>query len=278
MRVPLLMMFFTAISICQGTEMFNCDYLGEQPPEDIPIIFNEGTISTSIDEYNFEISPQGNAMVFARSGNLILVERNDENGVWSEPHVASFSSVSVEGEPCFSPIGTQIYFSSQRPLSNSKHTSNIWVSKNEGGVWSDPKPVAELIPLKKMHAITVSSIGNIYDSGLIRFIKDGKGKYSNAASLNPETKGSHPYVSPDESYIIFSARRPGSYTKDLFIIYRKPDNTWTLPKSVGASINSTKNETSPYVTPDNQYLFFGRNYDVYWVRANFINDFKPQLK
>ena len=111
MRVVQLILCITSFCVAQDVQIFQCDYLGEHPPGDTPKIFGQGTISTDLDEYNFELSPDGKTMVFARSGNIILVERAKETGGWGKPYIASFSSSFVEGEPCFLPLGTEILFS-----------------------------------------------------------------------------------------------------------------------------------------------------------------------
>lgn len=172
MSVILSLMILASFCGAQNIESFNCDFLGETPPGDIPKIFGPGTISTKSDECNFEISPNGEVLVFARSGNIIVVEKNKETGRWDPPYFAPFSSSSVEGECCFSPVGTEIMFSSRRPLKNSPHASNIWTSKFENDKWSEPQPFEQLLPLKMMHAISILRSGNIYDTGIIHFFKD----------------------------------------------------------------------------------------------------------
>lgn len=249
--------------------IFDCNYLGQITPEDTPLKFADGIISTNIDEYNFEISSCGKFMVFARNADIYLLEYDQNTNAWSKPFIASFSSRDIEGEPCFSPNGTRIYFSSRKVIPESKFQSNLYYSDYENGIWNNPQLVTDIKPVHKpIHAITFAKNGNAYDSGLVQY------KNNEVIELIPKTSGSHPFVSPDDSFIIYPARKSGKRDKDLFIIYKLTDGTWSLPIDIGDKINSNSNETSPFVTPDNKYLFFGRKYDFYWVKADFIDQSK----
>ena len=110
---------------------FKCDYMGLTTPDDKPLKFGKGIISTKESEFNFEISPTGNEMVYAKNGNIYLVEYDIKSKKWSKPFVAPFSSKSMEGEPCFSPNSNTIYFSSRRPLKKFKSFFKYMVFNKE---------------------------------------------------------------------------------------------------------------------------------------------------
>ena len=60
---------------------------------------------------------------------------------------------------------------------------------------------------------------------------------------------------------------------DLFVSFKKDDNTWTKPQNLGKPINSPGFDFAPYVTNDGKYLFFTRqggptNIFLYWVRID----------
>jgi len=59
------------------------------------------------------------------------------------------------------------------------------------------------------------------------------GQYQNAQNLIPEAKGNHPFVAPDESYIIYGRNN------DLYIIYSESDSTWTKPIKLNDNINTS---------------------------------------
>jgi hypothetical protein len=75
--------------------------------------------------------------------------------------------------------------------------------------------------------------------------------------------------------MIFKSIRTGGFGQnDLYISYRKPDNSWTNPKNLGNVINTTGDETSGDITPDGLYMTYGRNNDLYWVSSGFVDSLR----
>jgi len=80
------------------------------------------------------------------------------------------------------------------------------------------------------------------------------------------------YIAPDESYMIVSANETKTYESELYISFREPDATWTVPISLGSKINDgLAHRWGQYVTPDGKYLFYCRGTSekdcaIYWVR------------
>ena len=54
----------------QENSLFECDYLGQELPEDTPIKFAPGIVSTDDDDSCFEISVSGDEIVFTREGKI----------------------------------------------------------------------------------------------------------------------------------------------------------------------------------------------------------------
>ena len=92
----------------------------------------------------------------------------------------------------------------------------------------------------------------------------------------------HPFIAPDESYLIWDAEKEGGYGEsDLYISYRKKDGSWGAAVNLGSEINSEFDDAFGSVTPDGKYLFFYRgvspgNLDIYWVDAQFIDKLRPK--
>jgi hypothetical protein len=80
--------------------------------------------------------------------------------------------------------------------------------------------------------------------------------------------------------MLFESNRSGGYGgADIYISYKNDDGTWALPINLGNRINTGAHERSPYISPDNKYLFFWRvtsSSDIYWVDAKIIEEFKPK--
>lgn len=249
-------------------------YLGQKPPGMTPEVFAPGVVSTRADEYGLEVSVDGNEIIFARGGAIMLAARKSD-GTWEPPAVAPFSGEHIDGEPCFSSDGRRIVFSSRRPQSNAKRARNIWVSEKVGGVWGTAIPLDELPWDKTIHAPSIAANGNLYEDGVIRF-PFLHGKYGPAERLSPPVKGLFPFIARDESLIVLSDRPPGRPDADLFVSFRLGDGGWTRPVSLGGAINSRDNEGNSFVTADGRDLFFSRKHDIYWVSAKVIEELGPQ--
>lgn len=256
----------------QKKSLFECDYLGQELPGDIPVKFAPGIVSTDDDDSCFEISASGKEIVFSREMKIYIIKR-DQNGVWSSPSPLSFSG----GETSFSKDGSKIYFNSRDHFPGAKFPLNVWVTQKLDDRWDNPFPLGEPVTNQTVHAPPVAGNGNIYASGIIR-LKFIDGKYQLPEQLKPEIKGTHPFISADESYMIFD-KRPmiEGNPADLFITFRNPDETWTEPVRLGDKINTPALETNAFVTSDGKYMFFTRKFDVYWVNADFIRKIKNQL-
>jgi hypothetical protein len=95
-------------------------------------------------------------------------------------------------------------------------------------------------------------------------------------SINTPYPDYSPVLSADESTIIFTSRRPGStggdktddgqFYEDIYVSYRKPDSTWSLPISISPNINSITHEASVGLSADAQTLIIykdGNGGDIY---------------
>ncbi|MCW3102642.1 MAG: hypothetical protein JWO09_1082 [Bacteroidetes bacterium] len=108
-------------------------------------------------------------------------------------------------------------------------------------------------------------------------------------SINSPYPDYSPVLSADESTIIFTSRRPGStggdktdedqFYEDIYISYRKPDSTWTIPVSISANVNSITHEASVGLTADAQTLLIykdGNGGDIYFSTLDGNNWTFPQ--
>jgi len=148
-----------------------------------------------------------------------------------------------------------------------------------------------------------SGTNNIYRSEFVG------GKYAKAVKLgeaiNTEHREFDPYISPDESMLIFTSGRPeGLGSGDLYISFKDKDGNWMKAKNMGDKINTPGSEYCSMISPDGKYLFFtsaGRDprripdkpltyedfkkyhnssknglSDIYWVDAKIIEELKPE--
>jgi hypothetical protein len=107
-------------------------------------------------------------------------------------------------------------------------------------------------------------------------------------SINSGKYIAHPFIAPDESYLMWDAEKEGGDTPDIYISFRQKDGSWGEAINMGDEINTPLYEQRPKVTPDGKYLFFwkgdvkaredGSRYVVgspYWVDAKIIETLRP---
>jgi len=215
-------------------------------------------------------------------------------GRWTAPEISPYG-----GMPAFSPDGTQLYFKAPAHLKEQ----DIYSIKKEGENWSEPIRIDIITSnpeLKYLHGPSVTTNGTLYffsyaeglgsrnDFGIYRS-ELINGEYAKPELLPSSiNKGEDvltwtPYISPDESYLLFSSSRstPDDDFGDIFICFRRSDGSWTEAISLGAGINTTSQERFPWMSPDGKYLFFTRwvspgNEDVFWVSAGIIDNLKSK--
>jgi Tol biopolymer transport system component len=270
-------------------------YLGQTPPDTIPVIFAPGIICL---DNRFEgtgaFSPDGKMIFFTVTNGTFSSQKlffsEFVKNKWTKPDTASFSKVFNNLEPFFSFDGQKLYFSSDREKKTNQNRRDFYsVNKLKNG-WSEPVKLEP--PINSDYTeffFRQSKNGTIYfasnrpgGNGMvdIYFAKPDHGKYENVCNIGSvvNVNGGYagdPCIAPDEGYIIFpSVRTAGANNSDLFISFNEK-GTWTEPVNMGNLINTRANEYGPFLSPDGKYLFFirhdGIKGDIYWVNAGIIN-------
>lgn len=243
-----------------------------------PTLFGIGIFSTEHYDLTPAFAPDGKTAYFTIStpayGKLhtILVSEF-RNGKWNTPEIAPFSGQWSDADPFVSPDGQKIYFISNRPggRAASRRDYDIYVVEKNGDKWGEPKNLGEPINSEANELyVTTTKDGTIY---FVTARPDGKGqgdiyrsklidgRYREAENLgdavNSPTHDTTPYISPDESYLIFASgnRTDGLGDIDLYVSYHQ-NNEWTKAQNLGAKINSKDRDYCPLVSPDGKYLFF----------------------
>lgn len=268
------------------------NYLGEKRPGSIPGIFAPGIVSTGESfEHSSAVFSHDNKEVYwsARVDKVYkILYMKIKDGKWSSSQVVSFCEQYSGGTPFFSPDGEKLYFASSRPLekNGALKDSDIWVVKRRGDGWSEPINLGSNVNSEKNE-----SNGNVSEDGTLYFRSNTdlfKSRQKNGNFQPREDLGSQintdayelaPYIAPDGSYLIFESNRPGGMGGfDLYICYKKRDDSWSDPINLGDKINTEEWERFPALSPDGNYLFFLRvsdGSDIYWVDAKIIEELKP---
>jgi hypothetical protein len=268
-------------------------YLGQKPPGMTPEIFAPGIVSTVSHEFSCCFSPDGNEFYFTRrhpelKQTVIMVSKLVD-GIWTEPDVAPFVEKQFSFEPWVTPDNKRLYFQSGKPIPGQPGPPmNVLYVERQGTGWGEPiNPGPPFNPAKAMH-ISSAKDGTIYTTDIsggpgsecLAIIKEVNGKYFKLEKLgyplDKEKQSMHPYISADESYMIFGSRRPAQKMNSvLFYSFKKEDGNWSEPKEINLGMNAGL----PFVTNDGKYLFFTSGErakgDIYWVDAKIVEDLKP---
>lgn len=217
------------------------------------------SINSPFDDYAPTLSPDGKYFYFVsrRADNLGGgISEGDKRffediyvSVWSDSLndwtpasnddeiVKRLNSYGMDAISYISPDGKSLYLTIntmtvETPKPKTKH-ADIFVSKiNNKGGWNTPRPIDK-------------PVRTLYFEASATFTGDGKIMY------------------------FVSERIGGEGRADIWMA-TKDGNAWAKPTNLGKTINTSGQETTVFVTPDNKYLFFSSTghagmggYDVY---------------
>lgn len=92
--------------------------------------------------------------------------------------------------------------------------------------------------------------------------------------INSDQWESQPCLSPDKRDLYFASKRFGGYGgSDLYVSHMQANGRWSDPENLGPDINTSGDESSPFIHADNQTLYFTSNglqgyggNDLFYVR------------
>jgi hypothetical protein len=294
--IMLLVLSTTAPAVCQTGQqdlpVLKGPYLGQKQPGLTPEIFAPGIVSTEKAwEAAISFSPDGKEIFFTRREDI----RGTENrimysefldGKWTKPSLAPFARDVTEYEAFISPDGKKIFYNSDRPKPNSPTAvGEIWYSEKTPAGWGDGKYLTETINKGWIMFVTASGNNNLYfTAGFNRKFGIYRSAFKNGEYQEPEylpseinyLRGAHPFIAPDESYLIFDAQPEGMGKSQLYISFRDKNGNWMKAVKFDETINKTNTENIPNVSPDDKFFFFHRNNDIYWVSAIIIEEMRPE--
>jgi len=254
-------------------------YLGQIPPGNVRKIFNLAADPGYYAVEKIAISPDGKEIYYEETNSSWTTYKfkyyRYSNNNWNAPVnlFTGFYCLSM------SPDGNHLYF-------ENNNYKDSWVSEKQGTTWNPP--VRFLIPFS-VHSLDVTNAGNYYLSSfpagclgqrdICKLIIENSDTTLVGLGLpvNSSANEGDFFISNDESFMIFMSNRSGGLgMTDLYISYKKSNDTWTNPKNLGTSVNTSTDDFGPYVTADNKYLFYESGYSspssICWVRADQLID------
>ncbi|OCQ23833.1 hypothetical protein A7985_07805 [Pseudoalteromonas luteoviolacea] len=263
-------------------------YFGETPPGLTPKLFDPKVVSPDGRFEGGTFSPDMTEFYFTRKNGkykkrVFFVIRY-ENGRWGK---ASETDIRW---PQFSLDGSMMY-------------GGKWFRSKTNTGWSKQKEQGAFLK-EQGHGISLSAQGTYFfpfykkedkGKGNIGYSRLVNGKHHSPIKLGTEiNRGewiAHPYIAPDESYLMWDVVRDDGHGKtDIYISFRSKQGAWLPAVNMGPLINTNLNESSPRVTPDGKYLFFSRGeWQVkddgsqnwvgksYWVDAQIIESLRPKI-
>ena len=266
---------------------FKMSYLGQTHPGNTPEVFAPGIISTKEHhEFSCTFSADGKEFYFNRVMQIMVCKW--EEGGWTPPKPVEFIGNYRAHEPYITYDNKYLYFGSMRPnpdFPNEEEPYGIWRVERIGQKWSDPIYIGfgMYVTMTNNNIIYLTDIRgkNSFEQGIAKttLINDHFGKIvkQKGGVVNPaqdRRPGRHPFIAPDESFIIFDSyhKETGREGK-LFISFKESDGIWGNAIKLNDKINKGDN-IAAYISPDGKYLFYSSDGDIYWVSAKFIEKLK----
>lgn len=247
-------------------------------------------VSTEANETFPVIDPVTGWLWFSRYeddfDNQTIMFARPEGASWSLPETAPFSGTWGDRAPRFSPDGSRLFFTSNRPVTASTRADlNIWmVTRGSNGSWGDPELVESPVSTAASDMHNVLTDGAMYlasnradaagraDVYRIPLETDGFGAPEHLdPPINDALSQPDLYVSPDESWMILVVTgRPGGLGGDDLWISRYVEGKWSELEHLPEPINSFEYEYGPTLSPDGKWLYFTSHRsgvgDIYRVR------------
>ncbi|NJN26772.1 MAG: OmpA family protein [Cyclobacteriaceae bacterium] len=217
------------------------------------------------------------SLVCVFSAHAQQVDKNDFNTL-----LQKINTRYDEQNPIVGPDGKTLYFTRANDSLNiggTKDKGDIWVSRlGSDGVWGSAtnlgRPINDEL---KNHMLGFSPDGNIMflnhekknpggivvNDGISYAVRTGN-TWSKPVRLSVDyllNKSAHQSgsISADGRYLLLSLQAYASRGEEDIYISTYQDGAWSQPVNLGSDINTSGQEMTPYLSPDQQKLYFSSN-------------------
>ena len=177
---------------------------------------------------------------------------------------AQINTASSEYHPMVTADNLQLFFTSREGEFDGKGKEEILQSFNKG-IWEKSKPISSPISSEKGESCAGISPdgrtlyitrnvngGDIFTSDF----EDGEWSKPKAFPYNSPKYDGSVHISSDGKKLLFVSNRLKS--KDIYVCTRS-GTAWSKPVRLGAGINTTEDEESPWLDADGKFLYFSSN-------------------
>lgn len=256
-------------------------YMGQTPPGLTAEPFAPGVVSTAGKQLEGVFAPGMKEFYFTVFTNenprSKVIGYRQQGDVWEQ-----YIELPRTGEVTFSPDNQRMHMAKG-------------YRERMGDGWSELKSLGPMFDRDDFGIMRLTPSANetyVFDDykndDLIRIssIKDGKRQPPEVMGpvVNTGKMTAHPFIAPDESYLIWDSEREGGFgDSDLYISFKQEDGSWGQAINMGDAVNSDKWDSYASVTPDGKYILFNRaldddskEVDIYWVDAGIIEQLRPE--
>lgn len=260
-------------------------YGGEEKPGTKPVVFARGIISSpDARERWCSLAPSGTEFYFVRdnanenvNGPAIWISRV-EDGKWTDPEMVSFTGANADFHPFITYDNKYMLFYRMAPRGvESDIKRGTWIVERTADGWAEPEFFVD------RYCVTTADF-NLFYFGFeqddaqgreIGYMTRENGEFTEGLVLPGEANSpdwdAHPYISPDNTYLIFDSQRLGGFGRvDMYVSFIQEDGTWSEAKNLGAEINTVQGHMAS-ISPDGKYLFFSAADDIWWVSLDGLD-------
>ncbi|QEL01917.1 OmpA family protein [Olivibacter sp. LS-1] len=207
----------------------DCNFsLSERKNTQLLNIHNMGaSINSADDEYFPMLTADRSSIIFTRQkkGGLEYIYVSQyQDSAWKQalpiPGKVNTESYS-EGAHCISPDGRYLFFTGcNKP--DGKGSCDIYISHWEGSAWGIP--------------------------------------HNLGSPINTGSWKAQPAISPDGNTLYFVSNRKGGFGgNDIWYSTLQQDGSWGVPQNMGDKVNTSFDESTPFIHADNETLYFASN-------------------
>lgn len=195
---------------------------------------------------------------------LLALVKEPEQGIIRKEISKKINSLGSAYLPNVTTDSKTLYFCATG-FPGNKGREDIFMSKKIGEEWGDPQLIDELCTAEKHEApLSASADGNtllLFLGGKIGYSEKTSKGWSEpkfySSNINQGSWQCDAIISADGKAMFFTYGDGGwSRNNDIYLALKQKNGTWGKAKKLNSTINTSKDERSPFLHPDMKTLYF----------------------